>query len=103
MASLKSFTKPEEKGRLGFSMPLSGLREFVQYVVYIQTREGFEVERGDVLAEVIKAWTASDKDYVRWVDQELNARAHNGEDPAAKALQARVNKLLKADKDAPPA
>lgn len=89
MASLKSFTKPEDKGRVGFSIPASALREFAQYTVYIQAREGFEVERGDVLAEVIKAWAGSDRDYQKWV--EVNGRDSD--------MQARVNKLLKAEKD----
>lgn len=97
MASLKGFVKPEETDRISVSLPNSALRELAQYVVYIRAREGFEVERADVLAEVIKAWAASDKDYVRWVSQELGARDGDRE------LQARVNALLKAGKDVPTA
>jgi hypothetical protein len=97
MASLKSFIKPESKERFNFQVPMSGQKEFAQYVVFIQTREGFEVDRGNVLAELIKAWTAGDKDYQKWVSQELNARDGDG------SLQARVNALLKADKDTPAA
>lgn len=97
VASLKGFIKPEETDRISVSLPNSALRELAQYVVYIRAREGFEVERADVLAEVIKAWAASDKDYVRWVSQELGARDGDRE------LQARVNALLKAGKDVPTA
>lgn len=90
MASLKSFIKPEETDRISVTLPMSALRELAQYVVFIRTREGFEVDRADVLAEVIKAWATSDRDYVRWVSQELNARDGDRE------LQTKVNALLKA-------
>lgn len=95
MASLKGFIKPEETDRISVSLPTSALRELAQYVVYIRAREGFEVERADVLAEVIKAWAASDRDYAKWVGQELNARDGDRE------LQAKVNALLKAGASAP--